>query len=269
MLDLGKWNILGVQISAIDYEAAVRRILTAAERHQRLTVSALAVHGVMTGVLDSTHRFRLNHLDLVVPDGQPVRFALKVLHGVRLPDRVYGPTLMRRVCEAAAARGQSIFLYGSRPQVLEALEQNLRAQIPDLRVAGTEPSRFRCLSDHEQRELADRIRNSGASIVFAGLGCPRQEVWVYELGHLLSLPLIAVGAAFDFHAGLLPQAPPRLQDAGLEWLFRLAYEPRRLWRRYVLLNPAYVCLLLIQALGIWPFRPAAGAQQPPQFVRHG
>ena len=128
-MDLGKWNILGVQISAIDYEAAVRRILTAAERHQRLTVSALAVHGVMTGVLDSTHRFRLNHLDLVVPDGQPVRFALKVLHGVRLPDRVYGPTSMRRVCEAAAARGQSIFLYGSRPQVLEALEQNLRAQI--------------------------------------------------------------------------------------------------------------------------------------------
>jgi len=239
-LDLGKWNILGVQISAIDYEAAVRRILTAAERHQRLTVSALAVHGVMTGVLDSTHRFRLNHLDLVVPDGQPVRFALKVLHGVRLPDRVYGPTLMRRVCEAAAARGQSIFLYGSRPQVLEALEQNLRAQIPDLRVAGTEPSRFRCLSDHEQRELADRIRNSGASIVFAGLGCPRQEVWVYELGHLLSLPLIAVGAAFDFHAGTKPMAPAWMQRRGLEWLFRMSREPLRLGPRYLRYNPAFL-----------------------------
>jgi len=269
VLDLGKWNILGVQISAIDYDGAVRRILAAAERHERLTVSALAVHGVMTGVLDPTQRFRLNHLDLLVPDGQPVRLALKVLHGVRLPDRVYGPTLMRRVCEAAAARGQAVFFYGSRPPVLEALVRNLRAQIPDLRVAGQEPSRFRCLADHEQLELADRIRNSGASIVFAGLGCPRQEVWVYELGHLLSLPLIAVGAAFDFHAGLLPQAPQRLQDAGLEWLFRLACEPRRLWRRYVFLNPAYVGLLLIQASGIWAFQPAAGAPRPPEFIRYG
>ncbi len=269
MVDLGKWNVLGVRISAVDYDAAVQRIIAAAERRERLTVSALAVHGVMTGVLDPTHQFRLNHLDLLVPDGQPVRWALKVLHGVRLPDRVYGPTLTRRVCEAAAARGQSVFFYGSRPLVLEALVHNLRAQVPDLRVAGTEPSRFRCLSEGEQVELADRIQSSGASIVFAGLGCPRQEVWVYELGHLLSLPLIAVGAAFDFHAGVLPQAPPRVQGAGLEWLFRLACEPRRLWRRYVFLNPAYVGLLLIQALGIWAFPPAAGAQQPPEFVRHG
>jgi N-acetylglucosaminyldiphosphoundecaprenol N-acetyl-beta-D-mannosaminyltransferase len=269
VLHLGKRNILGVQISVIDYEAAVARIITAAKQRERLTVSALAVHGVMSGVLDPAHRFRLNHLDLVVPDGQPVRWALKLLHGVGLPDRVYGPTLTRKVCEAAAAQGLSVFFYGSRPRVLAALTHNLRAQVRDLRVAGTEPSRFRCLSEGEQVELADRIQSSGASIVFAGLGCPRQEVWVYELGHLLSLPLIAVGAAFDFHAGVLPQAPPRLQGAGLEWLFRLACEPRRLWRRYVFLNTGYVGLLLMQALGIWAFRPAAGAQQPPEFVRHG
>jgi exopolysaccharide biosynthesis WecB/TagA/CpsF family protein len=268
VLDYGKRNILGVQISAIDYEGAVARVTSAAEERERLTVSALAVHGVMSGVLDPSHQFRLNNLDMVVPDGQPVRWALKLLHGIRLPDRVYGPTLMQKVCEAAAARGLSVFFYGSRPPVLAALARRLQARIPGLRVADTEPSRFRCLSDREQRELAERIRVSGASIVFVGLGCPRQEVWIYELGHLLSLPLIAVGAAFDFHAGMLPQAPSRWQRAGLEWLFRLICEPRRLWRRYVYLNPAYIALVLMQALGIASLFRQRSAP-PPEFVRYG
>jgi N-acetylglucosaminyldiphosphoundecaprenol N-acetyl-beta-D-mannosaminyltransferase len=268
VLHFGKRNILGVQVSAIDYEAAVARIVAAAAKRERLTVSALAVHGVMTGVLDSAHQFRLNHLDLVVPDGQPVRWALKLLHGVGLPDRVYGPTLMKEVCEAAAARGLSVFLYGSRPPVLAALAHNLQAQIPRLRVAGIEPSRFRCLSDREQVELADRIQHSAASMVFVALGCPRQEVWVYEMGHLLNVPLIAVGAAFDFHAGTLPQAPPRWQRLGLEWLFRLGCEPRRLWRRYVYLNPAYVGLVAMQALRLGTFHWGREGP-PPEFVRFG
>ena len=268
MLDLGKRDVLGVQISAMDYDAAVARIIVAAETRERLTVSALAVHGVMTGVLDPSHQFRLNHLDLAVPDGQPVRWALGLLHNVRLPDRVYGPTLTLKVCEAAAARGLSVFFYGSQPAVLDALVQKLQARVPGLQVAGSEPSRFRCLSDREQIELADRIRHSGASIVFVGLGCPRQEVWIYEMGHLLSLPLIAVGAAFDFHAGTLPQAPASLQRAGLEWLFRLGCEPRRLWRRYLTLNPRYVRLVMMQALGLRTFHSAA-EPHPPQFIRHG
>ena len=268
MLDYGKHNILGVEISAIDYEAAVASVTAAGENRERLTVSALAVHGVMTGALDAAHQFRLNHLDIVVPDGQPVRWALRLLHGVRLPDRVYGPTLMLRVCEAAATRGLSVFFYGSRPAVLAALTQNLQARIHGLRVAGSEPSRFRQLSDHEQMELADRIGSSGASIVFVGLGCPRQEVWIYEMGHLLSLPLLAVGAAFDFHAGTLLQAPSSLQRIGLEWMFRLGCEPRRLWRRYLGLNPRYVQLVVMQALRLRSFRPVCDGP-PPQFIRHG
>lgn len=268
MLDCGKHNILGVKISAIDYEGAVAKVTAAAEKRERLTVSALAVHGVMTGALDRAHQFRLNHLDVVVPDGQPVRWALRLLHGVRLPDRVYGPTLTLRVCEAAARRGLSVFFYGSRPSVLAALTENLEARVPGLRVAGSEPSRFRHLSDREQMELADRIRASGASIVFVGLGCPRQEVWIYEMGHLLPLPLLAVGAAFDFHAGTLSQAPSTLQRVGLEWLFRLGCEPRRLWRRYLGLNPRYVQLVAMQALGLRSFRPVCDGP-PPQFVRHG
>jgi N-acetylglucosaminyldiphosphoundecaprenol N-acetyl-beta-D-mannosaminyltransferase len=267
VLDLGKRSILGVQINAIDYDAAVARIIAAATSGERLTASALAVHGVMTGVLDPAHRFRLNHLDLIVPDGQPVRWSLKLLHGVGLPDRVYGPTLTLKVCEAAAARGLPVFFYGSRPAVLEALTRNLRARIAGLRVAASEPSCFRSVSGQEQREIAERIRRSGASIVFVGLGCPRQEVWVYEMGQLLAMPLIAVGAAFDFHAGLLPQAPPRWQRAGLEWVFRLTCEPRRLWRRYLYLNPAYVALVVMQALGF----PLHGREpvMPPDFIRYG
>jgi exopolysaccharide biosynthesis WecB/TagA/CpsF family protein len=268
VLDWGKHNILGVRVSAVDYNAAVARVIAAAENHQRLTVSALAVHGVMTGALDPAHQFRLNHLDLVVPDGQPVRWALRMLHGIRLPDRVYGPTLTLRVCEAAAASGLSVFFYGSRPPVLTALMENLQARIPRLRIAGSEPSQFRQLSDREQKELADRIQSSGASIVFVGLGCPRQEVWIYEMGHLLSLPLMAVGAAFDFHAGTLRQAPSTLQRVGLEWLFRLGCEPRRLWRRYLGLNPRYVQLVAMQALGLRSFQPVCDGPAP-QFIRHG
>jgi N-acetylglucosaminyldiphosphoundecaprenol N-acetyl-beta-D-mannosaminyltransferase len=268
VLDLGKRNIVGVEISAIDYEAAVAKIVDAAERRERLTLSALAVHGVMTGALDPVHQVRLNHLDLVVPDGQPVRWALRLLHRVRLPDRVYGPTLTQKVCEAAAARGLSVFFYGSRPPVLAALVDKLQARVPGLRLAGTEPSRFRRLSNREQLEIADRIRTSGASIVFVGLGCPRQEICVYELGHLLSMPLIAVGAAFDFHAGVLRQAPRLWQRAGLEWLFRLACEPRRLWRRYLYLNPAYVVLVIAQGLALREFRPPTDIA-PPEFLRYG
>jgi N-acetylglucosaminyldiphosphoundecaprenol N-acetyl-beta-D-mannosaminyltransferase len=267
VLDYGKHNILGVQVNAIDYDSAVARILGAARERHRLTVSALAVHGIMTGALDPTHQYRLNHLDLIVPDGQPVRWALSWLHGIHLPDRVYGPHLMDRICQQAAEHRIGIYLYGSRTTVLSALTKRLQARVPKLHIAGLEPSRFRRLTDREQHEVAERITASGAGIVFVGLGCPRQEVWVYELGHLLAMPLVAVGAAFDFHAGMLPQAPPLWQRAGLEWLFRLGCEPRRLWRRYLYLNPAYLGLLVLQACRIRDFQPRHAAA--PEFVRYG
>jgi len=253
MIDQGKHNLLGVLIDAVDYEATVERVLAAARARQPLALSALAVHGVMTGVLDATHRYRLNHLDLVVPDGQPVRWALNVLHNTRLPDRVYGPTLTLKVCERAADEGLPVYFYGSRAEVLERLTRRLRARFPRLIVAGAQPSRFRTLTPEEQRAVAATIGASGAAITFVGLGCPRQEVWVYENRTLLSMPVLAVGAAFDFHAGTLPQAPVPLQRAGLEWAFRLAHEPRRLWQRYLHLNPLYLWMVLLQATGIVTF----------------
>jgi len=268
MIDRGKHTVLGVGINALDYDAAVDRILDAARARRPLAVSALAVHGVMTGVLDPAQRHRLNHLDLVVPDGQPIRWALNLLHRTRLADRVYGPTLMVRVCERAAEEGLPVFLCGSTPEVLADLKTNLRNRFPGLIVAGTSPSAFRRVSLEEQEQVAATIRASGAALTFVGLGCPRQEVWVFEMRESLPMPLLAVGAAFAFHTGRLSQAPSRLQAWGLEWLFRLVQEPRRLWRRYLLLNPLYVLLLLLQALKLYTI-DARSAPTPVERLGHG
>ena len=254
-------ELLGVKLSAVDYETVVGMVLAAARNQRTLGVAPLAVHGVMTGALDRIHRYRLNALDLLVPDGQPVRWALNLLHGVGLVGRVYGPTLMLRVAVAAAAEGLPVYLYGSRPIVLEALASNLRERIPQLEIAGARPSAFGRVSTEAKAEIASMIRKSGARIVFVGLGCPRQEIWIYEHLHDLRMPMLGFGAAFDIHAGLLPQAPNWMQDRGLEWLFRFYQEPRRLWRRYLLLNPVYVGLVTMQYMGVHVVR--SGAAVPP------
>jgi exopolysaccharide biosynthesis WecB/TagA/CpsF family protein len=257
MVNEGKRSVLGVNISAVDYNYAVHAVIMAAEGEKPYAVSALAVHGVMTGVLDPVQNRRLNGLDLVVPDGQPVRWALRLLYGIDLPDRVYGPNLTLKVLEAAASRGLSVFFYGSRPETLSRLVANVISRYPTLSIAGTLPSRFRRLSPEEKSSVADLIKSSGAKLVFVGLGCPRQETWAYEYRALLNIPLIAVGAAFDFHAGILPQAPSQWQRLGLEWLFRLIQEPQRLWKRYLLLNTLYLCNLFLQCTCLKRFTPCS------------
>lgn len=253
MRDLGKKNVIGILIDAVDYEACVDRIFQAARDRKGAAISALAVHGVMTGVLDKEHKFRLNHFDLLVPDGQPVRWVLNWLYGTQLADRVYGPNLTLRVCERAAAEGVSIYLYGSTTEILAGLRRSLLERFPSIRIGGAEPSKFRRLTADEKAELAQRIVDSGASITLVGLGCPRQEAFAFEFRELLSMPILAVGAAFPFIAGKVSQAPAWMQDRGLEWLFRFWAEPRRLWRRYVYLNPAYLFLVAMQASGLSQF----------------
>lgn len=262
MIDRGRRSVLGVDVNVIDYDGAVERIFVAATRRKPLAASALAVHGVMTGVLDPVHLFRLNRLDMIVPDGQPVRWALRLLHGEALPSRVYGPELMLRTCERAAAEGRSIYLYGSSREVLDDLQANLKARYPALCIAGASASRFKQASDAENDEIIEAIRETEAEIVFVGLGCPRQEVFVFENAERLSCPAIAVGAAFDFHAGRLPQAPRWMQDCGLEWFYRLVQEPRRLWRRYAVLNPLF-CWHLLKQLAL-PGRAANATETAPE-----
>ena len=243
-----RYPVLGVNVSAVDYDAVVTLVLDAARRRAPLAVSALAVHGVMTGALDRVHRRRLNGLDVLTPDGQPVRWALRWLHGVALRDRVYGPELTLRVLDACARNGHPVYFYGSTPATLERLLAAATERFPGLRVAASAPSLFRRTSDEEADTIAASVRASGADVVFVGLGCPRQETWVFEYRDRIGLPLLAVGAAFDFLAGTLPQAPQQLQDRGLEWAYRLAQEPGRLWRRYLFLNPLYLLGLAAQRL---------------------
>jgi len=253
MLNRGKRNVLGILMDAVDYEAAVDFVLAAARDRRGAAISALAVHGVMTGVLDREHQYRLNRFDLLVPDGQPVRWALNLLHRAGLHDRVYGPNLTLKLCARAALESVPVYFYGSTPAILAGLRESLEHRFPGIAIVGMEPSKFRCLSAGEKTDLAARIRSSGAAILFVGLGCPRQEVFAYEFRGLLPMPILAVGAAFPFIAGHVPQAPPWMQGAGLEWLYRLASEPRRLWRRYLYLNPAYACLAAAQALHLRRF----------------
>lgn len=255
MIDQGEFNLLGVNISAVDYEAAVEKIVDAANQRKPLGVSALAVHGVMTGVMDDVHRHRLNELELIVPDGQPVRWALNWLYGTKLKDRVYGPNLMLETCAAAERESIPIFLFGGKPELLEELAQNLLRKFPKLNIIGQLPSKFRTVSQSEKQEIINTINSSGAAITLVGLGCPRQEVWAYEFKDHLKMPVLAVGAAFNFHAGQLAQAPPVLQKLGLEWLYRFCCEPRRLWKRYMFLNPYYLGLLFLQWSGLKKFDP--------------
>ena len=248
-----KYAVLGALVSPTTYAEVVTAVIGAAEARRPLSVTAAAVHAVMVAVLDRRFRSRLNRLDIVTPDGQPVRWALRLLYNVRLPDRVYGPELTLRLCAEAEQRGLHVYFYGSSAETLRALTANVRARFPKLIIAGTQPSAFRRLTEEEQREIYRQIRISGADLVFVGLGCPRQENWVYEARRSLYLPLVAVGAAFDLLGGVKAQAPAWMQARGLEWLFRLTQEPRRLWQRYLLLNPLYIILLLAQWLRLRTF----------------
>jgi exopolysaccharide biosynthesis WecB/TagA/CpsF family protein len=268
MIDRGAHNIVGVRVHAVDYEAAVAKIIAAAQRGEPMAVAAVSVHGLMTSVRDRDHRYRLNALDLVVPDGQPVRWALNRLHGAGLRERVYGPRLTFEVCRGAAEAGLPIFVFGADDGILADLHRNLAQKLPSLKVAGMRPAKYAQVSTAERDELIAEVRASGARIILVGLGCPRQEVFVYEMRDLLSMPTLAVGAALNFHAGHLPSAPPILQRYGFEWAFRLFSEPRRLWKRYLLHNPPYFWYLALQATGLYTMDPE-DARPPQQELCYG
>ncbi len=263
MIDQGKRNVLGVLVDAIDYQAATEKVLAAARERRPLALTALAVHGVMTGVQDRAHAARLNGFDVVTPDGQPVRWALNLLHGARLTDRVYGPALMLGVLRSCADEGLPVYLYGSTEATLDRLVSSLHDAIPALKIVGIEASKFRPVRPGEDVEIAARIRESQARLLLVGLGCPRQEIFTFAMRPLLDIPLMAVGAAFDYHAGQLRKPPLWMQRYALEWLWRLGLEPRRLWRRYLLLNPAYLARLSAQKARVWRATPPPPAVDRP------
>lgn len=251
----GRYRVLEVNVSATNYDEvtdrcggwiAARKAGTGGPVARYICVTS--VHGVITAHDDPEFRNILNAADIVTPDGMPLVWALRSLGLSRQP-RVYGPTLMLRLCEAAAQEGHRIFLYGATPECLEALRRRLAQFFPALQIAGVYAPPFRKLTRAEDRDIQRRILDSQADVVLVGLSTPKQERWMWE--HRTCFPgvvLVGVGAAFDFHAGRVCQAPSWMQGHGLEWLFRLAMEPARLWRRYLLVTPRFLPLWLIARL---------------------
>lgn len=240
---LPRREVFGVSLTAAEPEAVLAQIIDWAQAGVAATVDFMPVHGLMVAAGDPDHRQRMNQFDLIAADGQPVRWALNWLHGAGLARRVYGPHMMASVCDAAARDGLPIYLYGGKPQVLEALQAKLRQRHPTLRIAGAQSPPFRPLTPEEDAAATQRINASGARLVFIGLGCPRQEAFAAEHRRSIRAVQLCVGAAFDFHAGVLPMAPPWMQQRGLEWLYRLWQEPGRLWRRYLVTNSQFVLRL--------------------------
>ncbi len=234
-------DVLGIPIHLIDYTDALDWIDSAVENDERRYVCVCNVHAVMAAREDPELRSALLRSDLNVPDGQPLVWAMNLL-GHALNDRVYGPELMARSCARAAVSGQRLYLYGGRNQgALVQLALNLRQRYPGLKIIGGYSPPHRPLTDEERTAVIAEINGSEPDVVWVGIGVPKQEKWMAEMRADLEAPvLLGVGAAFDFHAGLVPQAPPMLQDSGLEWAYRLAHEPRRLWRRYLRYNPRFV-----------------------------
>ena len=240
-------SVFGVDVSVTDYAQAERVIVDAAKAREGGAVTFLPVHGIVVGATDAAYRARVNAFEMLCPDGQPVRWALNAFHRAGLTDRVYGPETMLRVCRRAAAEGVGLFLYGSTPAVLDKLEARLRQLVPGLNVAGVESPPFRPLTEAETDGVVDRINASGAGLLFVGLGCPRQEVFAHTHRRRIKAVQLCVGAAFDFHAGNKKMAPPVMQRLGLEWLFRLTQEPKRLWKRYLVTNTIFVALFALYA----------------------
>lgn len=239
-------NLLGVHVTAFDLTTAVAEMIQAVHDQRRAYVCTCPVYTLMQGHERAEVRAALNAADWVTPDGMPVVWALRLL-GARSVGRVYGPDLLLALTERSAEAGYAQFYLGGAPGVAEQLAVNMKAHFPGLRVAGTLCPPFRALTVAEEAELVRTVNDSNAHILWVGLGSPKQDVWMQRFRSRLSAPLlVGVGAAFDFFTGRQKQAPRWMQRSGLEWAFRLAHEPRRLWHRYLIYNPKFVFQLLLQ-----------------------
>ncbi len=239
--------VLGVPIDAITGAAAIQRISGWARARQSRVVCVCNVHSVVTAAHEPAFMRTLAGADMATPDGAPVAWMLR-RQGAAGQRRLSGPDLMLDYCARAAAGGESIFLYGSSQETLARLQARLHAQWPTLRIAGAVSPPFRALSNDEDEAIVSQINGSGAGTVWVSLGCPKQEQWMAAHRGRVRAVMVGVGAAFDFHAGTLARAPEWMRAHGLEWLHRLASEPGRLWRRYLVTNTAFVIAAARQLL---------------------
>lgn len=248
------YSLLGVRVHAVQIPDTISRMENWITQHQACRFVAVTdMHSVMEAQHDRNFKQVLEGADLVVPDG----FSLVWMgrrKGFTMQSRVCGPELMAAFCEQTACKGYRHFFYGGAPQVAEELAAHFAARFPGLIVAGTYCPPFRLLTPEEDRETIAAIEDSRADVVWVGLGAPKQERWMFEHRARLTVPvLIGVGAAFDFHTGRVPRAPVWMRNHGFEWLFRLATEPRRLWKRYLIHGSQFVVLVVLEWLGVKKF----------------
>lgn len=245
-----KINVLGVGLSEINLDLAEKLIIDAVREKRKGYVCVTGVHGVSEAQADEEFRRILNGAFLNTPDGMPMVWYGKA-NKSKVMDRVYGPDLMLRICRISPEHGIRHFFYGGREGVAETLRENLCRKFPELEVVGTYTPPFRPLNEEENAQLADEISRLKPDIVWVGLSTPKQERFMDEyLPKLETTLMFGVGAAFDFHAGLVPQAPHWMQRSGLEWFYRLCKEPKRLWKRYLKNNPLFILRALGQASGL-------------------
>ena len=238
-------KVLDTFIDALSWEQATSTILDWASEHQSRAVCLCNVHSSVTALDEPLLAQALRQADMVLPDGAPIAWVMR-RKGFSNQTRLAGPDLMWRLCQQVQNSNTSIFLFGSTPETLERLEANLRQAFPHLDIAGAHSPRFGDWSPEEEGNYQRIINDSGAGLIFVGLGCPRQEVWMARnRGHIHGV-LLGVGAAFDFHAGTVRRAPRLIQSLGLEWAHRLLSEPRRLWRRYLSTNSRFIYEIIIR-----------------------
>ncbi len=239
--DLSRREILGVPMAMTDYAGAIEVMDDMVDRREPGWVCAAAVHSVMVAQDDPLMREALTDSVITVPDGMPVVWAANLL-GEDLPNRVYGPELMQRYCARSAERGLRVWLYGGRDQgALLQLALGLRRTHPGIKIVGGYSPPFRPLNDDEDADIASQINRDRPDVIWVGIGVPKQEKWMVRMRPRLEAPVMcAVGAAFDFHAGRVSQAPRWMQERGLEWTYRIAQEPRRLLPRYLYTNPRFM-----------------------------
>src|SRR5215210_293752 len=245
-----KKQLFSVNYSITNYIEASDIIIEKAISSKSFGVTALAVHGLIESVKSKPLTHLINRLDMVVPDGQPVRWALNSFYKVKLKDRVAGPILTDFVLSKANYNSLSIYLYGSTSATLEKMKEVIRRKYPNITISGTHADRFREATAEEDAQDTKKINESGAHIVLVGRGCPRQEKWVANHLGLIHAPMLAIGAAFDFIAGNIVLAPKWIQDIGMEWLYRLVQEPNKLWKRYLTTNTHFIYLFILCKIGI-------------------
>lgn len=240
--------VLSAFIDALDWVTAVERIIVWGVQHESRYVCISNVHSVVTASQNPTFSGVVTAADMATPDGAPVAWMLRCL-GHLGQQRINGPDLMWRICERShGTDAPAIFLFGSTRETLAALQLRLLTAFPALKIAGAYSPPFRPLTEEEDAAVVEQINASGAGVVFVSLGCPKQEFWMAAKRGQIQAVMIGVGAAFDYHAGTIKRAPKWMQDGGLEWLHRLASEPRRLWRRYLVTNTLFVLLATWQLL---------------------